>query len=431
MASSNFRVHLIFSEGQGIVKVENLYEVYGIALLPFALNVPPEQVDFTVNPVIIKDPEFLLSEANHIPLVDKNNWFPEGYHKYFKALCRRATGVDNVWDADTCAIRIVTGHGLPRKKCGRLVCEGRDVLFQEFGDHPASILTIVDVCNSQFLVAALDGHYINNDATTAAEEPRKYWGRKLNKRSQFVDNCVSASFACDNNDITYAFCVAQSTLTTDDTEDGSSLSKSFGDGVILSVLLAVRDLEQESDVDKSLDELFAARFRNIKTSFLTDGNRNPHSNLSNLQQVLASGRVTIKAEAFNCALFRNSDLWYFTETRLPARSSDGIDPSVSSAAIRYVVSSICLWHTTNPDHDDLEYSKSRLAWTLLSSLLGPDLLSIELEFDEDTKEVKPSEDGTVIEVWACTCKDLPCVLDHVRNFIASGSMLDESDSDFE
>jgi hypothetical protein len=44
MVSADFRVHLIFSEGQGFVKLEDRYEVYGIALVPFALNIPPEQV---------------------------------------------------------------------------------------------------------------------------------------------------------------------------------------------------------------------------------------------------------------------------------------------------------------------------------------------------------------------------------------------------
>jgi hypothetical protein len=323
----------------------------------------------------------------------------------------------------------MTGQGLPRKKCGRLVCEGADVLFQEFGQSPASILSMVDVCNSQFLVAALAGHYVNDDVSTAADEPRKLWGRRLNKRSEFVDNCTSASFACGNMDLTYAFRVAPSIVTAE--EDGSALWRCFGDAVLLSVVLAARDLVENGDVHHSLDDLFATRFKSIKTDFLTDGDRNPSSNLSNLEGLLRDGELTIKAEAFDCKLFRNSHLWYFTEERLPTRSDVAIDEDVRSAAIRYVVGCICLWHTANPDHYEREYHESRLAWTLLSKLLGPKLRSVELEADEDTGEVKPSEDGMVIEVWACTCKDLPLLLDQVRNVVASGSMLDEAVSDSE
>ena len=210
---SPLRVHLIFSEGQGLVKIEDRYKVYGIALAPFVLKIPSDQVDFTVNPTLIQQPDLLEESANEVSFQrqDDSKWFPDGYHEYFRAVCRRATGVDLIWEVDRCGIRVITGHGLPRTKCGRLVCEGKDVLFQEFGrpQAQASILTIINVCNSPFAVAALTGHYHNEDPTTAQLEPRKRWGRKLNHRFAFVEGCAQATFACDNMDFTHAFRVAE------------------------------------------------------------------------------------------------------------------------------------------------------------------------------------------------------------------------------
>ena len=203
----DFRVHLIFCEGQGIVKIEDRYQVYGIALFPFVLGVPPDRVDFTVNPTLIQEPDLLEESANEAAFRRQNDskWFPNGYHEYFKAVCLQASGVDRIWEIDRCDIRIVTGHGLPSKKCGRLVCEGKDVLFQEFGQGQASMLTILDVSNSPFAVAALAGHYRNEDPSSAQLEPRKRWTRRLKQRFEFVDSCTEATFACDNMDFTYAF----------------------------------------------------------------------------------------------------------------------------------------------------------------------------------------------------------------------------------
>lgn len=126
----------IFSEGRGIVKVEDRYQVYGIALFPFVLGIPSDQVEFTVNPTLIEEPDLLEESANEVTFrrQDDSKWFPSGYHEYFKAVCLRAGGVDRIWEVDRCTIRIITGHGLPRKKCGRLVCEGKDVIWARAGN---------------------------------------------------------------------------------------------------------------------------------------------------------------------------------------------------------------------------------------------------------------------------------------------------------
>ena len=430
-SATDFRVHLIFSEGQGIVKIEERYQVYGIALFPFVLGVPPDRVDFTVNPTLIQEPDLLEESANEAAFHRQNDskWFPSGYHDYFKAVCLRASGVDRIWEVDRCSIRIVTGHGLPRPKSGRLVCEGKDVLFQEFGQGQASILTLLDVSNAPFAVAALAGHYRNEDPSTAQLEPRKRWTRRLNQRFEFVDNCTNATFACDNMDFTYAFRVSEDLGVVP--RDGSTLSKPFGDAVIHSVLVAARDLLMEGSEKQSLDNLFKTRFKRIKTDHIGGEERNPTSQLGALEELLRNGSLTINPEAFKCKLFRNSHLWYFTTEPMPSGVVDPTiaEPALVSAAIRFVVGCLCLWHTANPDHTEKELPQSRHAWSVLVVLLGKRLRSVLLDANEETGEVEPCEDGTSIEVWACTCKDLPRVLQQVENMLASRSLLDDERSE--
>jgi hypothetical protein len=62
----DLRVHLVFSEGQGIVKIEDRYHVYRIAIFPFVLGISPEQVEFTVNPTLIQEPDLLEESANEV-----------------------------------------------------------------------------------------------------------------------------------------------------------------------------------------------------------------------------------------------------------------------------------------------------------------------------------------------------------------------------
>lgn len=116
---------------------------------------------------------------------------------------------------------------------------------------------------------------------------------------------------------------------------------------------------------------------------------------------------------------------------MPSRVVDPTidEPALVSATIRFVVASICLWHSANPHNTEKEYSQSRHAWTMLHVLLGRKFQSVRLEENEETCEVEPCEDGTSIEVWACTCKDLPQVLNQVENILASGSLFDDEGSE--
>jgi hypothetical protein len=424
----NPRVHLIFSDGKGKVPLEDRYQVYGIALTPFALNIPVENVDFTVNPVLVLDPDAVFRSANEMAAIRDNEeqFFPTGYHEYFRQVCRRASGVQAIWNAPSCGIRIITGHGLPRNKCGVLVCQGKEILFQELGDHVASILTVLDFSNTPFAVAALAGHYRNSDPGTDITEPRKKWGRKLNRRHEFVARCQTA-FACDNMNMTWAFRVAELSVPHPP-EDFAGMSKPFGDAVVFSVLGAIHEWHIGGRVG-DLDGFFSSQFHSIHSNFI-DEPRSPESRLTNLQVSIESGELTINPNTFNCKLFENSHRWYFTTERLPTAASNVDDKAAGQAQIDFVVDSLRVWHTANPNQD-CEYPQAVHAWRVLGNLFGNPLKTIELEFDEETGELKRVDDGISISVWAQSCKDLPGILKQVQNLQASGSLFDNGVSDSE
>lgn len=132
--------------------------------------------------------------------------------------------------------------------------------------------------------------------------PERDGERKLNRRVEFVDNCTDTSFACDNMDFTYAFRVAEDIGEVP--EDGSSLSKPFGDAVTLSVLLAARDcLTQQDDNKASLDDLFKKRFKNIKTDHIGDEERNPASRPKILEDLLTNGMLRSTKSHLNASYF--------------------------------------------------------------------------------------------------------------------------------
>jgi len=428
---SDWRVHLIYSEPRK-EKLEDRYFVYGIAMTPFALNIPAEKVDFTVNLAIIRYPDAVQVSANELAneRSDDSPYFPIGYHEYFKSVCSRATGVQEIWDVPPCALRIITGEGYPHGKCGKLHCEGQEILFQELGNSPASVLTVFDICNAQFAVAALDGFYVNYDEATAESEPKKRWDRRLRGRADRVDNC-SALFCCDNDDFTYAFRVAETIVAKTPPPDSfRGMSKPFGDAVALSVLVAVWKWSVEKKY--SLDHYFLQQFRAIHTNFLTSS-RAPVSRLESLQSHLEEGKVSVKEDAFQCKLFENADRWYFTLERMP--QADGYpDSALSTMVGNFVVDSLCIWHTSNPGHEDKELPEALEAWESLRHFLGVSLLSTtRLERDEEGK-VQRDEDGIPLSIWATSCKDMPRILQLVLNLHASGSMFDDevtSDSEVE
>ena len=347
-------VHLIFSDGNGLGGDDERYQINSIALFPFALGIPIENVHFTIDPRLVEAPELIKMIANSSPKAASTDrfsggYFPDSYFDYFEAICGRATSADEMQNIPECAFRIASGHGLPLNKTGRLVCGRKNIAFYDMG-APASILTILDVCYSQFAVAALSGHYADNRS------------RRLRNRKDYVTKS-EALFACDNMDFTYAFRVGDSDNFAEPVQDFEHLSRPLRDAVVFSVLMAAyRFTNTNSDNTVCLDDLFTSQFNSIHSNFLEGENeRSPESRLHRLQAALEDGTLTLNDDAFQCKLFRYTNQWYFTTERMPSNSISG---DMNRAIVDYVVASVQLWHTANPAHcnDQNVVPESRLAW---------------------------------------------------------------------
>lgn len=155
------------------------------------------------------------------------------------------------------------------------------------------------------------------------------------------------------------------------------------------------------------------------------------SRLESLQSHLEAGRVSVNEDAFQCKLFQNADRWYFTLERMP--QADGCpDSALSTMVCNFVVDAgLCIWHTSNPGHEDKELPEAVEAWESLRHFLGVSLLSTaRLERDEEGK-VQRDVDGVPLSIRATTYKDMPRILKQVLNVHASESMFDdEFTSDF-
>ena len=409
-------VHLIFSDGSGLGGDDERYQIYSIALFPFALGIPPENVYFTIDPRLVEAPGLIKKIANSSPKAASSvdysgGYFPDSYFDYFQSICRRAAGADAMQSIPECTFRIVSGHGLPFNKTGRLVCGKQSIAFYDMG-VAASVLTILDVCNSQFAVAALSGHYAENK------------NRRLRHRKNYVAES-EALFACDNMDFTYAFRVGDNDNFATPAQDYEYLSRPIGDAVICAVLMAAYRFVN-SDKTVGLDDLFAQQFNAIHSNFVVGENeRSPESRLHRLQAMFEDGTLSLNDEAFQCKIFRYPNQWYFTTERMPSSTVSG---DLNRKIVDYVVASVQLWHTANPGlcNDQNVLPESQLAWRHLVGMLGHPLRSIRL--DDTGGVVRRSEDGTLFVQWAETCKDLPQILRHVLNLMASGSF-DDSNED--
>ena len=146
MAAPAVTVHLIYSDGR--CRDEDIWRAYSIALFPFMLGVPPQQVYLTANEKILRcdrqrnDVESsVATEKDGIP-----PYFPNGYHGYFSEICANQTsGFNEMGDLPAPVdIRVVSGHGFG---AGCQMCmrsSHGNTLFSEIPTM-ASLLTIFDI----------------------------------------------------------------------------------------------------------------------------------------------------------------------------------------------------------------------------------------------------------------------------------------------
>ena len=202
------------------------------------------------------------------------------------------------------------------------------------------------------------------------------------------------------------------------------MSKPFGDAVALSVVCAVHSWKK-SGGSGPLDDHFKSHFEAIHVDFLPD-TPSPVSRLSKLEGLLKAGIVSISDAAFRCKLFENSNRWFFTTERLP--SAPTFEDGIKEVLIQFILSNLSMWHKARGNDPGEEYQASVKAWRILTNMFGHSLRSIRLEENDENGILEPSQDGTSIQVWAETCKDLPFILKQIQNVLASGSAFDETDS---
>ena len=164
------------------------------------------------------------------------------------------------------------------------------------------------------------------------------------------------------------------------------------------------------------------QFNLIHANFLEGKKvRSPESRLHRFQAMLVDGTLSLNDEAFQCKIFQCPNQWYFATERMP---NNAISGEMKRNIVDYVVASVQLWHTANPgrcNHKNI-LPASQPTWRHLEGVLGHTLKSVCL--DNAGGVVHRDDDGTLFVQWAETCKDLPQILRHVLNLMASGSFND-------
>lgn len=444
LTSEEILVHLVFSDGG----TDEPWEMYSIALFPFALGIPADRVYLTASPAVLpvttSDLDGMQSqiESRHKYSkrpADDSGYFPPGYHAYFEEVCKnRASGFDEMSTrVPPCAIRVVSGYGFP--VTGSVVMRTRKVDGSRqnipFTDIPGPIppvLSIFDICGSQWAAAAACGYFAANP------------NNKLTKRREFVAKSKDP-FACVNDDVTWSFRVGSAGDDLDPPDDEMFLSKPFGDAVVCSILAALKDFVDSgglADTEKktSLDSLFVQKFSALNPHFLDQGfpekyKAVPKANLGRLQALLQQVSLALNHTAFQCSLFDRSNQWFLTSSRITSPVVAQFPDVLGPILIDYVVVCLQAWHYNNREKAGhlSHLCAAEKHWARLVSLIGLGLYmtKIRLDWDEEKKILVRSEDGMPIQAWALCCTELPKITHHVTNMIVNGSWDDTESSDDE
>jgi hypothetical protein len=413
-------VQLIYSEGPEPVAIENFWHFYLIALAPFVLGVPLSQVELFLADGFRGINSSKIDAIVADVFVDTQGvveFLPAGYKDYFYDMYSRASAtVEDIATLPSRSIRIISGHGFGNYAGGHLICGGKKVAFSELGSN-ATLLTILDVCNSPHAVASLNKSYpISN--------PRKFNSRA--KRALFSTE-LSMPVACDQNEAAWAFRIGykgQHSLQSQE-DDFRGMSAPFGDSVTCCILAAIKSFLTDSlDDGINLDDLFYAKYSALKTSFLPVETRvlRPFSDLGGLQRLVSSVVLQVNLQAYECEIFRRENEWFLTTGRALALSPD--QGRLASYIIDFVADRVKSWHEKFPD--SLEVLKdSEDSWKRLRVSLGPfshQLKIVAFEFDEGSNTLYRSPDGILLEEWAFSCGGLPKCVELVGNIIETGEL---------
>ena len=408
---TDFTVQLIYSDGGVPQYRESLWEFFAIALTPFVLGVPPEQVRLIIADQFRGFSSKVLQQENDDIMVDDTGIMPDGYKEYFESVYRRAETTDAM-PLGSCSLRVITGHGFGNFKGGNIKVGQEVVRYPGLGEKATS-LTVLDICNAAYAVAHLDGK----------TPPKNKWHR-FNKAAMFAEE-IRVPVVCDKNDASWAFRVGYQGQHADSVGKKKSsnrrMSKPIGDSIAASLLFSIK-LLIESDGSASLDELFHRTYTSLNTDLLSsESDRlNPHSSLGALEALVNNEVLPVNTQAFDSLFFRLQAEWFLTMERAVILTEE--DGDIAAEIITFIVDSIVAWYSR---HEPESWSDGDFSteWEALVNLMGPfkaKLKSFKLAESRNGVVVATDKGGLPLEAWGSSCGDLPRVFLKVQRKVLTG-----------
>lgn len=425
MAPLSFQ--LIFSDGGGGGGGEAFWELCPIALVPYALNIPPEQVQLLVARKLLNTKEEVIVTAERV--INENQvegaveYLPKEYFTYFKLVYGKSTQVSEKSLQVDCDVRIISGHGFSGFDGGRIVLGRSTVTFGSI-KPVASVLTVLDVCNAAFAVASFTDTY-------PSLSPAKFT-TKYKTKTVFVDPPM-LPIACDATNLLMAFRVGEDGQHVrpqfELEDDVAKMSVPVGDAVSACLLASVFDYVKGGRKG-SLNNLFLHKYtNNLKLQYAPKGHKlKPYCDLSKLQALLDEEQVSINEEAFNCELFKRQSEWFLTTER--AAKLHESQEAAAKEIVAFIVAWVQQWHRSHPINTGSPQN-TPMMWKKISRMMGSFeymLREVYLEQKEDSNLfVSTEDDGVELEVFALSCTDLEECHNKVLLKVETGSF--EYDSD--
>ena len=418
MSGSKIDCQLIFSDG-GETGPEDVWKFHSIALFPFMLGLPPDDVSLFLYPgfVGIANNE-LLRDPPAIGEM-KQGLLPRGYVDYFMSVYENARGIDGraIAQLDCSTFRIISGHGFFDYQHGGFIrCGKEKYSFGELGKSCATALNILDICNSPHAVACFNETYPTGD-------PAKFKWKHVFRNPQEIHTPV----VCDKSPSTWAFRVGYEDQAQDDndTDHWIQMSVPIGDAVTSCVILAIKSLAESHFQGPALDKLFVSHYSSLRTGYLAAGSYSPKgfADLRLLEALLKKNTIKMDLRKCDCKLFRRHDKWFLTHERITVLGDS--DGELAKVIINHVVRSVKEWHEGHPDSLQNNSEKSSYAWNMLLKILGPQfrgqLKSVELDYADDSHQaLVVSDDGILFEAFALTCGDMDACVQQVNTYIETG-----------
>ena len=423
MAPLSFQ--LIFSDGGGGGGGEAFWELCPIALVPYALNIPPEQVQLLVAPKLLNTNEEVIATAERV--INENQiegvveYLPKDYFTYLKRVYGKSTPVSDKSLQVECDVRIISGYGFSGVDGGGIRLGRSTVTFQSI-QPVASVLTVLDIGNAAFAVASFTDTY-------PSRSPSQFTPN-YKKTTVLVDPPM-LPIACDATNLRMAFRVGtdgqhlgpQFELE----EDLPTMSVPLGNAVSACLLASVWDYVQGGRKG-SLNKVFLHKYtHNLKLQYAPKGHTlKPYCDLSKLEALLDKEHVRIHEEAFHCELFQRQSEWFLTTTERPAKLHESQE-AVAQEMVAFLVAWVQQqWHRSNPIHAGTPPPQNTpMVWKKISQMMGPFeymLRHVYLEQDENSQLfVSTEDDGVELEVFALSCTGFEECLNKVLLKVETGS----------